>query len=99
MGLGVLNGMLGPTPSICLSGVLRDSPLCGPINAGSCLNHAWLRRALNICEIKLIITYRTPTKHCRQFLKSLSSEIVYCIIIVEFQYFIKLKKVETGELI
>ena len=30
------------------SGVLRDSPLCGPIHAGSCLNLAWLRQALNI---------------------------------------------------
>ena len=53
--LGVLNGMLGPTHPIhlcklCLhrSGVLRDSPLCGPISAGSCLNHACLRHALNI---------------------------------------------------
>ena len=55
VGLGVLNGMLGPTHSIylcklCLrrSGVLRDSPLCRLINARSCLNHAWLRQALNI---------------------------------------------------
>ena len=58
MGLDVLNGMLGPTHPIylcklCLHrpgvyGVLRDSPLCGPINAGSCLNHACLRQALNI---------------------------------------------------
>ena len=54
VGLGVLNGILGPTHPIHLcnhlhrSGVLRDSPLCGPINAGSYLNHAWLRQALNI---------------------------------------------------
>ena len=51
VGFGVLNGMLGPIHPIylcklCLhrSGVLRHSP----INARSCLNHAWLRQALKV---------------------------------------------------
>ena len=45
VGRGVLNSMLGPTQeqSLLRPGVLRDSPHCGPINAGPCLNHAWLR--------------------------------------------------------
>ena len=73
VGLGVLNGILGPTHLICLCkqclhwpGILRDSPLSGPINAGSCLNHAWRSQALNTLfyfkpGVSHACRWRTPT--------------------------------------
>ena len=42
-------------PHIQLQSLLSDKSLCGPSNAGCCLNHAWLRQPLIILFCLLTI--------------------------------------------